>query len=40
MSARIVRSVREATIGSLTPSTQTSVRRPWPRRSSRIGSIA
>ena len=34
MSARIVRSVREATIGSRTPSTQTSVRRPCPRRSS------
>ena len=40
MSTRIVRSVRDATIGSSIPSTQTSVRRPQPRRSSVIGSSA
>ena len=38
--ARIVRSVREATIGSAMPSTQTSVRFPPPRSSPRIGSSA
>src|SRR6476620_3288903 len=39
MSARIVRSVREAISGSPMPSTQTRVRRPSPR-SSPIGSSA
>src|SRR5262249_11463122 len=40
MSWRIVRSVREATIGSAMPSTQTCVRLPLPRRASEIGSSA
>ena len=31
IAARIARSVREATIGSAIPSTQTRVRAPWPR---------
>ena len=40
MSCRIVRSVREATIGSATPSIHTRVRRPPPRSSPRSGSSA
>src|SRR5438093_2297913 len=40
MSIRIVRSVREATIGSGMPSTQTRVLRPPPRSLPRIGSRA
>ena len=40
ISMRIVRSVREATIGSGTPSTQTRVRRPCPRSAPSSGSSA
>jgi hypothetical protein len=40
MSCRMVRSVREATIGAGIPSTQTRVRRPSPRSSPRNGSSA
>ena len=40
ISSRIVRSVREATIGSATPSTQTRVRAPSPRCSPESGSSA
>jgi hypothetical protein len=40
ISETIVRSVREATIGSGTPSTQTRVRAPWPRSLPASGSSA
>ena len=40
ISSRIVSCVREATIAAAIPSTQTSVRRPFPRSSPTIGSSA